>query len=102
MSISSNWLGFRSEVPAEDNQNPLYQYMADGDFSIPDIAKITGLPNNTIRKSMNLDDTGILNMRLRTVLIIKKRLRVTMSRNINYQVVKNLKLTHKDVLDKAI
>ena len=50
----------------------------------------------TIRKIANLDEEGILNMRLRTYIRLKKELKVDMLKGIDYKKIQELKLTYKN------
>jgi len=96
MSILSQLFGFRDLEPKEDG-NQLYQYMSENDYTVVDIGKIVGLPENTIRKLATLDDSGLMHVRARTKTIIKKELGVDLFKNIPYKFIKEYKLTHKEV-----
>jgi hypothetical protein len=77
--------------------NPLKQYMKKHNVGFLEMKQLTGLSEQTLRKIARLDEVGILNMRLRTILVLKKN-NIDMAKHIKYSLVEDTKLTHKKSL----
>lgn len=77
--------------------NQLKQYMKKHNVGFLEMKQLTGLSEQTLRKIARLDEVGILNMRLRTILVLKKH-NIDMAKHIKYRLVEDTKLTHKKSL----
>jgi len=67
------------------------------DYSYGELSKITGLSKATIVRICGLDEVGVLNMRLKNIIVLKRELKVDMAKGIDYDEAKRLKLTHKNL-----
>jgi hypothetical protein len=75
--------------------NQLKKHKKDYNKSFNQLSQETGLSKQTLVKIVSLDEVGVLNMRLKNIIVLNKELKVDMSEGIDYNKAKLLKLTHK-------